>query len=213
MISHDDCVEWDGATNHNGYGTRTVNGRSGLVHRFAWAEANGPIPEGKYVLHKCDNPPCFNVDHLFIGDQFDNMRDMVEKGRNSGPEYKTHCKRGHALTPENKRPIGKSYQCRECGRQMSRDSHTRRKFVLLGLLAASTIALLGCPPGPVTPLPPDASDASPPPTPIGDADPYAACCAKMHDATPECPLTLAHIVQTHITSVPAACSTCGLGCR
>jgi hypothetical protein len=72
------------------------------------------------------------------------------------------------------------------------------------------VGILGCPPGPVTPLPPDASDASPP---IGDADPYVACCAKMHDATPECPLTLAHIVQTHITSVPAACSTCGLGCR
>jgi len=46
-----------------------------------WEEANGPIPDGMGVLHHCDNPPCKNLDHLFLGTQKDNMRDMEEKGR------------------------------------------------------------------------------------------------------------------------------------
>lgn len=42
---------------------------------------NGPIPEGLWVLHSCDNPPCNNPDHLFIGNRQDNVNDMIAKGR------------------------------------------------------------------------------------------------------------------------------------
>ena len=55
------------------------------AHRFAWGLARGPIPRGYYVCHSCDNGRCVRPDHLFIGTQFDNMRDASRKGRLSVP--------------------------------------------------------------------------------------------------------------------------------
>ena len=52
--------------------------------RYAYEIWVGPIPDGKSVLHRCDNPACCNPAHLFIGTQLDNMRDMIAKGR--GPK-------------------------------------------------------------------------------------------------------------------------------
>jgi hypothetical protein len=51
------------------------------AHRVVWEQAHGPIPCGLQVLHKCDNPPCCRVDHLFLGSDLDNMRDKIAKGR------------------------------------------------------------------------------------------------------------------------------------
>jgi hypothetical protein len=53
------------------------------AHRVAWTLANGPIPAGMHVLHTCDNPPCCNPGHLWLGTQADNMADMARKGRTS----------------------------------------------------------------------------------------------------------------------------------
>lgn len=75
------CILWSGPIASNGYGKRQVHGRTVGAHRVAWEEANGPIPDGLFVLHRCDNPPCCNVEHLFLGTHVDNMRDMASKGR------------------------------------------------------------------------------------------------------------------------------------
>lgn len=64
-----------------GYGRVQFRGRLEVAHRVAWTLAIGPIPEGLFVLHKCDNPPCVRPDHLFLGTAQDNSRDRDEKGR------------------------------------------------------------------------------------------------------------------------------------
>lgn len=81
------CIEWIGGKADHGYGQISVNGRKQRAHRVAWERAHGPIPAGISVLHKCDNPPCVNVDHLFLGSHLENMRDCALKGRTG---WKTH---------------------------------------------------------------------------------------------------------------------------
>jgi hypothetical protein len=78
----DECWLWQASKNKDGYGAF----QSGLAHRHAWLLSKGEIPNGLYVLHKCDNPGCCNPQHLFIGTQKDNMADMRSKGR--GPDTK-----------------------------------------------------------------------------------------------------------------------------
>ena len=75
------CIVDTGKGNEGGYIRRRINGKLIYVHRKAWEDANGPIPEGMSVLHHCDNPPCKNPDHLFLGTQDDNVQDMIMKGR------------------------------------------------------------------------------------------------------------------------------------
>ena len=71
--------------NSSGYGRVRVGGRRVFAHRWAWEKANGEIPAGLCVLHKCDNPACVNVAHLFLGTVSDNHRDMRAKGRQPYP--------------------------------------------------------------------------------------------------------------------------------
>ena len=78
-----DCLVWTGVTQRFGYGRVGHRGRLLFVHRLAWEDANGPIPNGLCVLHRCDNPACFNPNHLFLGTLADNNRDRDEKGRSA----------------------------------------------------------------------------------------------------------------------------------
>ncbi|RYE79646.1 MAG: hypothetical protein EOO74_03395, partial [Myxococcales bacterium] len=77
----DGCWEWQGWRNDNGYGLLMSQGKAVRAHRLAWVFENGPIPDGLFVCHHCDNPPCVRLDHLFLGTNTDNMVDMVRKGR------------------------------------------------------------------------------------------------------------------------------------
>lgn len=74
------CWVWTG-TRIGGYGRLTVAGRTMLAHRYFFTITIGPIPTGMKVLHSCDNPPCVNPSHLWLGTQAENIRDMVVKGR------------------------------------------------------------------------------------------------------------------------------------
>ena len=71
-----------------GYGRFSVSGsgskgtrRRELAHRFSWSLVHGDIPINLEILHRCDNPPCVNPAHLFLGTQSENIRDAVRKGR------------------------------------------------------------------------------------------------------------------------------------
>lgn len=80
-LDSNSCWLWLAGRDIDGYGTlryQTVDWRS---HRLAWFLTNGPIPDGLHVLHSCDNPPCCNPAHLFLGTNADNMKDKARKGR------------------------------------------------------------------------------------------------------------------------------------
>lgn len=75
------CWEWPGATRKEGHGYFRWGGKNVLVHRAAYEAWVGPIPEGQIVRHLCDNPPCYNPEHLRAGTHLDNFNDMISRGR------------------------------------------------------------------------------------------------------------------------------------
>lgn len=80
------CHVWLGSkTKKNGYGRIRIRGKLMVASRAVWGETHGD-PGKMRVLHKCDNPACVNLDHLFLGTQLDNVKDCVEKGRNQRGE-------------------------------------------------------------------------------------------------------------------------------
>src|ERR1700729_3986623 len=96
------CWEWTKAKDANGYGVFRMNGVNQRAHRMAaYLFLGHPLKDKLQVLHRCDNPSCFNPEHLFIGTPKDNMQDAMNKGRHwaSGRKKQTHCKRGHEFTP------------------------------------------------------------------------------------------------------------------
>lgn len=77
------CWLWIGSLNADGYGNFPWEEiKEYRAHRIAWLLTNGPIPDGVYVLHKqtCTSRKCINPEHLYLGDQFDNMKDALEQG-------------------------------------------------------------------------------------------------------------------------------------
>ena len=94
------CIVWKRACTQRGYGVKWTNGKAVYVHRLTWESEHGAIPDGMCVLHSCDNPPCFNVDHLFLGTHAENMADMKRKGRNINQAF-SQAK----LTPEQVKSI------------------------------------------------------------------------------------------------------------
>lgn len=79
------CWIWRGTRIPKGYGMVNYYGKDMRAHRVAYLLFVGPIPTGLWVLHECDNPPCVNPAHLFLGTATDNVRDMERKARAKHP--------------------------------------------------------------------------------------------------------------------------------
>ena len=115
------CHEWRWGKMPFGHGTITPKGdiKETLAHRASWILHNKRlIPEGHQINHLCDNPPCINPAHLYVGDQFDNMRDTVWRGFNHATQK---------LTPEQAKEIRDRYEpgvisAKELGQQYEVDA-------------------------------------------------------------------------------------------
>ncbi|MEV5007255.1 HNH endonuclease signature motif containing protein [Streptomyces sp. NPDC055692] len=110
------CWVWGGSTISKGYGNFRMHGINFLAHRASYELHSGAIPDGLLVLHSCDNPPCFNPDHLRVGTNGDNMRDRSDRCRHASTA-KTHCPKGHPYDESNtyRFPDGRR-ACRTCRR-------------------------------------------------------------------------------------------------
>jgi len=112
------CWEWtrrDGSR-PKGYGIYERQG----AHRLAWTLTYGPIPAGLFVCHSCDNPPCINPKHLFIGSASANIQDAARKGRMGGigkPHgmQRLYCRRGHRLS-DDPQSVDRRQGCHTCKR-------------------------------------------------------------------------------------------------
>ncbi len=111
------CWLWTGLKNNWGYGRfycREISPRDTRpAHRVSFHLLRRPLAPGELVLHKCDVPACVNPDHLFIGTNADNNRDMHDKGR-SWQRKKTHCPSGHAYDDKNTIFKYNRRYCRAC---------------------------------------------------------------------------------------------------
>jgi hypothetical protein len=92
LVTEKGCWEWQGVKNIQGYGYVSFNGRKYLVHRYVFCILNNLSLNTVFkILHKCDNPPCFNPEHLVKGTSRDNTRDAIRKGRfssNRGKDWR-----------------------------------------------------------------------------------------------------------------------------
>lgn len=121
-----DCWIWLLAKDKNGYGVAHKGRKNFRAHRVSYEAFIGYVPPHLYVLHRCDNPPCVNPDHLFLGTNQDNMDDMVLKGRKP---RKTHCPQGPPYVSGNIcYETDGSRKCKKCKSIREKKSYLKRKL-------------------------------------------------------------------------------------
>lgn len=99
----EECWEWAAYIDPQGYGRVRCDGETRLAHRVSYELHKGPIPDGMFACHHCDNRKCVNPKHLFVGRAIDNVRDMHRKGRQAPTSITARRGEAHGmckLSPE-----------------------------------------------------------------------------------------------------------------
>lgn len=122
------CWNWNGSRTPEGYGRAYFQGKTTRAHRLAaYLWLRHPINSPLFVLHKCDNPSCFNPKHLYIGTALENNRDAVKRKRHRNSKKKS-CKNGHPFDAKNTwMEAGRIRHCRECHRIKEAARRERKK--------------------------------------------------------------------------------------
>lgn len=138
------CWVWEGSVDRSGYGTmasgETKNGRATYVrvHRWSYEKSIGEIPEGLQINHRCFNPPCVRPSHL---NPVTHRQNIIEFGLSNAAfinKNRTHCKRGHLLSPDNLYiQANGSRICKQCHKVSGQEYRLRKK---LGIKAIAKVA-------------------------------------------------------------------------
>jgi hypothetical protein len=121
----DACWLWVGGINPvTGYGNFYWKNTQRGSHRASWEIHNGPIPGGMQINHHCDVRACVNPEHLYLGDQADNMKDVSDRKRGRKPRLR--CSKGH----DNWGSSGNSRRCKTCSNERQRKDWAKRKLNL-----------------------------------------------------------------------------------
>lgn len=84
------CLEFNGSKDKDGYGVVKTGGRVRKLHRLSYERFKGEIPEDLVIRHTCDNPSCWNPEHLIVGTHKENYQDMVSRGRDNKAKGSSH---------------------------------------------------------------------------------------------------------------------------
>lgn len=115
----DECWLWTASKRSNRYGAFRTGLKSNSAHRFSWELHFGKIPDGMVVCHKCDNPPCVNPNHLFLGTHAENQNDKKNKGRAARGERNNKAKLTESDVRKIRILIEQGVSSREIGKKFN----------------------------------------------------------------------------------------------